>query len=148
MLSHSEGTDRVADPYRCCFGFKHTIVNLSDHPAVTGEWLGEPLDFLGADYAGLHSSAAGRYQITKGTWLACKAALRLPDFTAACQDDAAILLIKQKGGLDLILAGRVGDAIEACRGVWASLPGSASGQPQRSLAQLINAYGNAGGSLA
>ncbi len=147
-ISHSEGTDRVAEPYRCCFGFKHTIFDLSDHPAVTGEWMGEPLDFLGAGYKGLHSSAAGRYQITKSTWLACQAVLKLRDFGNTAQDDAAILLIKDHHALDLVFAGRVGEAITACNRIWASLPGGKSGQPQKRFAELINAYGNAGGAFA
>ena len=41
MIASSEGTDRAADPYRVCFGYKHTIADLGDHPAITGEWKGE-----------------------------------------------------------------------------------------------------------
>jgi muramidase (phage lysozyme) len=79
-ISHNEGTDRAPDPYRVCFGFKHTIADLWDHPAATGEWKGEPLDFLGPTYAGLISTAAGKYQITKHMWEALQAALNLADF--------------------------------------------------------------------
>lgn len=148
MISHSEGTDRVPDPYRCCFGFKHTIADMSDHPAVTGEWKGEQLDFLGPTYAGLISTAAGKYQITKHTWLALKEALNLPDFSAQSQDAAATLLIKQKGALDAINGGRVADAIALCHEVWASLPGSTSGQPQKTLASLVQYYTGNGGAFA
>lgn len=148
MISHSEGTDRAADPYRCCFAFKHTIVSLADHPAVTGEWHGEPLGFLGPEYVGKVSTAAGRYQIIKPTWLSLKARLRLPDFTGPSQDDGAIQLIKDHGALDLIFAGKITEAIHACRAEWASLPGSDSGQPQARLTDLVNAYGDAGGSFA
>lgn len=148
MISHSEGTDKAADPYRVVYGYKHTIADLRDHPAVTGEWMGESLESLGPAYKGLHSTAAGKYQITKPTWLGLQAILKLPDFTGPSQDDAAVQLIKNKHALDLVFAGRVGDAITACRSIWASLPGSNVGQPTRSFAELINAYGNAGGGFA
>jgi muramidase (phage lysozyme) len=148
MISHSEGTDRQIDPYRCCFGFRHIIQDLSDHPAVTGEWRGASLDFLGPSYLGKVSTAAGRYQLIKPTWLACKDALKLTDFTGASQDDAAVELIKQKGALNLVNGGQVAEAITLCHEVWASLPGSSSGQPQQTMAALIQSYGNAGGAFA
>lgn len=141
MVSHGEGTDKYPDPYRVVFGGAYTIVSLSDHPAVTGEW-------TGAHWKGGFSTAAGRYQLIKPTWLALQAILKLPDFTAPSQDDAAIQLIKEKGALDLIMAGQIGDAIAKCNSVWASLPGSDSGQPQAEIASLLNVYMNQGGSLA
>jgi muramidase (phage lysozyme) len=140
MVSHSEGTDRAADPYRCVFGFEHIISDLSDHPAVTGEW-------TGAHWAGGFSTAAGRYQLIKPTWLALQSILRLADFTAPSQDDAAIQLIKEKGALDLIMGGQVAEAIARCNGIWSSLPGSSSGQPQAEIADLLNTYMNDGGNL-
>jgi lysozyme len=148
MISASEGTDRVADPYRCCFGFKHTIQDLSNHPAVTGEWHGEPLDFLGPKYKGLVSTAAGRYQITRPTWGGIELVLRLPDFGQASQDAAATLLIKERGALNLVNSGMIAAAIRLCATEWASLPGNAGGQPQRTTDQLLAWYGNAGGALA
>lgn len=146
-ISHSEGTDKVSQPYRCCFAFRHTIIDLSDHP-YPNEWKGESLDFLGPTYAGLISTAAGKYQITHHTWQACQGALNLPDFSPQSQDAAATLLIKQKGALDAVNGGRVADAIALCHGVWASLPGSTSGQPQASLASLVSFYSANGGAYA
>lgn len=148
MLSHSEGTDRVQQSYRCCYGFIHTIIDMSDHPAVTGEWHGESLSNLGPAYAGLVSTAAGRYQLIKRTWLGCKAVLKLPDFEAASQDAAAIELIREAGALDLVNGGEVQDAIAKCSGIWASLPFSTAGQPRRALADLVSAYTSAGGAFA
>lgn len=154
MIAISEGTDRAPEPYRVCYGYKHTIKDLNYHPACPRppddavEWHGESLANLGPAYAGLVSTAAGKYQITKHTWQAIEAVLNLPDFTAPSQDDAAILLIKQKGALDMINGGRVADAINACHGIWASLPGSTSGQPQKSMATLVQAYTAAGGAFA
>lgn len=147
-IAHSEGTDKVADPYRCCFAFRHTIADLSDHPAATGEWKGESLDFLGPNYAGLISTAAGKYQITLHTWEALKGALNLPDFGPQSQDAAATLLIKQKKALDLVNGGQFAEAVSLCHGIWASLPGSTSGQPQNSLASLVANYTANGGGFA
>lgn len=147
-IRHSEGTDKYPDPYAVCFAGKFTIIDFSNHPAVLGTWHGEPLDFLGPAYVGKKSTAAGAYQIIKPTWLSLKAKLTLPDFTAPSQDDAAVQLIKEAHALDLVFAGRIGDAITACRGIWASLPGSSANQPQKSFAELINVYGNSGGGFA
>ena len=137
-IRHSEGTDCAPDPYRVVYGFALTLTNLTDHPAITGEWLGVQTKWG-------HTSAAGAYQIERLTWLECKAALNLHDFTASSQDDAAIFLIKQKGALALVNGGHIADAIILCRGIWASLPGGASGQPERQMAELVDAYTAAGG---
>ena len=148
MISHSEGTDRAPDPYRVCYGFTHTIADLSDHPAITGEWMGESLANLGPAYSGLVSTAAGRYQLIRGTWRTCKNILHLPDFTGPSQDAAAAELIREAGALALVNDGRIGDAISNCRHVWASLPGSDVGQPTRTFADLMGAYTKAGGAFA
>lgn len=148
MIAHSEGTDRAADPYRVCYSYRHTIKDLSDHPAITGEWPGESIASLGPAYAGKISTAAGKYQIIKPTWLTCKRALDLPDFSPASQDLAALYLIKRRGALDDIQAGYIAEAIAKCRNEWASLPGGDSGQPQRQLDALLAVFSNAGGFVA
>lgn len=152
MLAHSEGSERAADPYRVCYGFIHTIVDLSEHPAVSGEWKGEKLPdqtCINAGFSpGCISTAAGRYQITRPTWVRLKATLNLPNFGPAAQDDCAVQLIKERGALDLVNNGHVAQAVSLCHNEWASLPGSTSGQPQRTLTQLLGFYTNAGGVLA
>ncbi len=148
LIRFSEGTDKAPDPWAVCFGYKFTITDFSDHPAVLGTWHGEPLDFLGPAYVGKISTAAGAYQIIVGTWRTCKSILHLPDFTAPSQDAAATELIREHGALNLVNSGQVADAINKCHGIWASLPGSTSGQPQRSFADLIRAYTSAGGAFA
>lgn len=148
MIRHSEGTDRAADPYRVCYGFSHTIADLRDHPAITGEWMGESIASLGPQYIGKISTAAGAYQLIRPTWEGCKLRLGLPSFSAECQDDAALGLIKWRGGLAAIEAGDLQAAIASCAAEWASLPGSASGQPQAKLIALTQAYSQAGGQLA
>lgn len=148
MISASEGTDKYPDPYAVCFGGKFTITDFSDHPAVLQVWHGEPLDFLGPAYKGLVSTAAGRYQITKPTWLGAQMVLRLPNFGPASQDATAQLLIKERGALDAVNKGLIPLAIARCSTEWASLPGSAAGQPQRHIDELLAWYQNAGGALA
>jgi len=157
MVSHSEGTDRAADPYRVVYGYKHEIHDLAYHPAEvrpdgTCEWHGEKLPDAMCIAAGLHppcvSTAAGRYQITKGTWLRLKGILVLKNFGPDAQDDCGVQLIKEHGALDLIFAGEVAAAISKCSSEWASLPGNQAGQPQRTFAQLLNVYSSSGGGFA
>ena len=152
MIASSEGTDRAADPYRVCYGYKHTIADLSDHPANTGEWKGERLSDAMCKGAGLSpgcvSTAAGRYQMIRRTWDGCARALGLSDFTGPSQDAAAVYLVKQRGALDDVQAGRIADAIDKCRREWASLPGADYGQPERRLTALLDTFTNAGGNLA
>ena len=152
MIAFAEGTQRAADPYRVTFGYRHTIADLSDHPAITGEWKGERLSDAMCRGAGLSpgcvSTAAGRFQIIRPTWAACKKALNLPDFGPASQHAAAVYLIKQRGALDAVVAGDVAQAVDLCRAEWASLPGNGAGQPQRRMDELMAAYESAGGVLA
>jgi muramidase (phage lysozyme) len=147
MIAVSEGTARAPNPYAVTFGYKYTITDFADHP-YPKYWKGEPLDFLGPTYAGLISTAAGKYQLTKHTWEALQGALGLPDFGKQSQDDGAQLLIKQKGATDLINGGQIVDAIGLLHSLWASLPGSTSGQPQANMANLLKAYSDSGGAYA
>lgn len=78
---------------------------------------------------GITSSAAGAYQILSGTWDEMRAKYGLPDFSPASQDIAAVGLIKRRGALGDVLAGRFDSAIAKCNREWASLPGSPYGQP-------------------
>ena len=157
MIAVSEGTEREPDPYRTCFGKQHVIHDLAYHPHETRsdgtrEWDGERLEDHQCEAVGLKpgciSSAAGRYQLILPTWLRLKAKLSLHNFGPDAQDDACVQLLKECGALDLIFAGRVGDAIPLCHSDWASLPGSTAKQPITPFASLINAYASAGGAFA
>lgn len=148
LIEFAEGTARNGrDPYRTCYAYKHTVRDYRDHPSVTGEWDGEPLDNLGPRYAGQKSTAAGRYQIIKPTWLRAKAALGLPDFSPASQDRAALWLIQQRNALDDVCAGRIGAACGKCAREWASFPASTAGQPTHRLDHLLARFTAAGGVL-
>lgn len=150
LIAYSEGTTaRGGDSYRVCYGYSHTIQSMADHPAVTGEWRGLPLSDAMCKGAGMRpgcvSTAAGRYQMIRPTWLTCKRALGLPDFSPDSQDRAALYLITKRGALDDVKAGRIAAAIDKCRAEWASLPGAGYGQPERRLSALLAAYSDAGG---
>lgn len=146
-------TGRALDPYRVCYGYAHTVKDMSDHPALTGEWKGERLPADMCRRAGYpngvcYSSAAGAYQIIKPTWVRLKARLGLTDFGPGSQDLAAIDLIRSRGALSDVLAGRFDAAVRKCSVEWASLPGNLAGQPQRRRDDLVTAFVGAGGTVA
>jgi muramidase (phage lysozyme) len=151
-IAKSEGTAGKPDPYRVCFGYRHTVENMADHPAVTREWMGEPLSdhvCAGAGLgAGCVSTAAGKFQIVKKTWIAVKNKLQLPDFSPASQDRAAIELLRQRGALGPLARGDFAGAVAAAKKEWASLPGAGYGQGERTIAWLTARYQEAGGMLA
>lgn len=152
LIRYAEGTDKVADPYRVCYGYKHTIVSLDEHPAISGEWMGEKLSDAMCRNAGQKpgcvSTAAGAYQLIRPTWRGIRDRLRLTDFSPASQDRAALYLITNCGALDDVLRGRVQTAVAKCSREWASLPGNLAKQPQRRKDDLLAAFEGAGGVLA
>lgn len=152
MIQQAEGTAGRGDPYRVCYGYRHTLQSFADHPANTGEWRGERLSDAMCRNAGLGpgcvSTAAGAYQIIRGTWNTIRGRLGLPDFSPAAQDQAAIELIRSRGALEDVKAGRIVAAIDKCRNEWASLPGNYAKQGQRSVQTLLAWYQNNGGYTA
>lgn len=146
-----EGTDR-GDPARVCYGYRHTVRDLSDHPAVTGEWKGEVLPdgmCAAAGYGpGCVSTAAGAYQFIKPTWVSLKRKLGLPDFSRASQDRACDELLKQCGAYSKILSGDIAGAVVSARKIWASLPGAGYGQGERSMTWVLAKFTDAGGVVA
>jgi lysozyme len=163
-IAHGEGVNGVldaagnpVDPYRVCYAKRHVIQDMTYHPHQlrpngTREWAGEKLTDAQCAGAGLHpgcvSTAAGRYQLTWGTFERLQDILRVPDFTPGSQDDCAVQLLKEVGALDFINAGDFGRAVPLCAHLWASFPGNTAGQPQRSFAELARAYSDAGGMFA
>lgn len=152
-IAWAEGTDRAADPYRVCYAYKHTIRDLADHPANSGEWSGEPLtpqQCAGAGHGpGCVSTAAGRYQIIRPTWNAARRALGLIDFGPDSQDRAAVWLIDRRDALDAVKRGDVREAMTLCKTEWASLPGANyAGQSMRTESDLVAVFERAGGFTA
>lgn len=151
-ISSAEGTASQPDPYRVCFGYSHLIGNFAEHPAITGEWTGKRLSDAMCSGAGLGagcvSTAAGKYQIIKRTWIGLRDKLGLKDFSPASQDAAAVELLRQRGALGPLQRGDFAGAVAAARKEWASLPGAGYGQGERSIAWLTAKFQEAGGVLA
>lgn len=152
LVRFSEGTDRAMNPWAVVFGYGQEITDFSDHPAVTGEWRGKRLadDMCrNAGYSpGCVSTAAGAYQMIRPTWVSLRNRLGLGDFSPASQDAAALELVRSRGALQDVYAGRIEAAIRKCRQEWASLPGNSARQGQRAVGDLLAAYQLNGGSFA
>ena len=84
----------------------------------------------------LNSTAAGRYQITKGTW----ESLGGGSFDPHSQDLAAVKLLKGLGATDDLQNLDLDGAIDKANGPWASLPGSKNNQPTVSRDKFKTIY--------
>ena len=138
MIAFAEGT-AGENGYYVMFG-GGLMTSLADHPRRL---------FTFTNLAGqqLRTTAAGRYQFLARTWDTLKARLGLPDFGPASQDAAAIELIRERGALPDVYAGRLTTAITKVATIWASLPGAGYNQPERKLTSLATAYQAAGGNF-
>jgi lysozyme len=134
MIRRGEGTTGP-NGYRTLFGGR-LFDSYAKHPnvAVTG--------------GGLTSTAAGAYQILFRTWAEISALYGLTDFTPGSQDIAAVALIKRRGALADVMAGRWQTAIAKCAKEWASLPGSPYGQPTISMQTALQVIADNGGVMA
>lgn len=142
MLRYAEGTSGPQG-YHTLFG-GGTFLELDTHPQVRFYETSDNFIRNGRlDY----TTAAGAYQETFTTWRRLSSALGTSDFSPATQDAHAIELIREKGALDLVRAGRFEEAVAAVAGIWASLPGAPYGQPTRSLAQVRDVYAAHGGAF-
>jgi muramidase (phage lysozyme) len=134
MIQYSEGT-AGPNAYRTLYG-GGLFSDFSWHPNTrVSKW-------------GLTSTAAGAYQILFKTWTEIQQKLKLPDFSPANQDRVAIELIRRRGALEDVIAGRFAQAIIKCQKEWASLPGAGYGQKENSTNNLLAVYKMAGGSMA
>jgi len=152
LIAFAEGTSREKDPYRVCYGYRHVIQDLANHPTITGEWAGEKLSDEMCRKAGFNpgckSTAAGKYQIIRPTWMGLKKKLFLKDFGPVSQDRACLELLRSADALDDIHAGKLPEAVRKARSVWASLPGAGYGQPERRITDLQAIFIKSGGILA
>lgn len=131
MIAWAEGTSG-SNGYRMLFG-GGLFDSFADHPRIY------------VPFRNTSSSAAGRYQILARTWDGLQGKLGLPDFSPDSQDAAALELIRERGALNDVRAGRVTQAIAKVSKVWASLPGAGYDQPERNLSALRGVYAQAGG---
>lgn len=138
MLAFAEGTSGP-DGYRTRFGGA-LFDSYADHPRIY-------TDFTNYRGEKLRSSAAGRYQFLVKTWDTLKRRLGLPDFGPESQDRAALELIRERGALNDVRAGRFAAAVAKVAPVWASMPGAGYAQPEKKLSTLVAQYQAAGGNL-
>lgn len=94
------------------------------------------------------SPTPGGGQTRVDTWDRIKRKLRLADFRPEAQDAAALELIRERGAMADVDAGRFAQAVAKVAKEWASLPGAGYGQRERSIIALEAAYLAAGGRLA
>lgn len=139
MLAHAEGTDRFGDQggYNVLVGGT-LFRSYADHPR-RAVWLPK---------YGIYSTAAGRPQFLERTWDDLVDRYGYPNFTPGNQDAGAKQLIRQCKALQLVHDGHVRAAIQACRRIWASLPGAGYGQRELAIEKLIEVYRRAGGNMA
>lgn len=131
LIRTGEGT---ADDngYRRMYGGR-LFDSFADHPRVkitAGNWT---------------STAAGAYQFLSRTWDECRRALSLGDFSPPNQDLAAVYLIKRRGALADVMAGRFESAIRKTNKEWASLPESPYGQPTLTMGRAFDVLAANGG---
>jgi muramidase (phage lysozyme) len=135
-----EGTARYGDNgYNVMFGGR-LFDSYADHPRQY---------FPFTDRAGntRRTSAAGRYQFIVPTWDSLAARLQLPDFGPDSQDAAAVELIREKGALADVQAGRLAMATAKVATIWASLPGAGANQHEGPYQSLVAAFQAGGGLL-
>ena len=135
MLAWSEGTIGKGDD-----GYNDIV----DPAGFFSDYSAHP-NLMVQGNARIKSSAAGRYQLLSRYYEPYRKQLGLPDFSPVSQDKIAIQQIKERKAYQLIIAGKITDAISRCSNIWASLPGNTYGQRQHKLADLIRIYQRFGG---
>jgi len=145
MIRAAEGTDPNPygmDPYTITYGYQHVIQSFADHPTNLGEW--GPVSGPSGP-----TSAAGAYQIVQTTWNSVILS-RLGDigFSPGAQDRAAQELLRVRGALADVRAGRFTQAINKLGKEWASLPSATVNQPRITLDKASQIYADAGGAFA
>ncbi|MEY3464077.1 MAG: hypothetical protein RLZZ468_1855 [Cyanobacteriota bacterium] len=135
-IRYAEGTWRNGhvDGYRMLYG-GGLFQRLDRHPDVV----------VRSRYA---SAAAGAYQFMPSTWQTVASRLRLTSFEPHNQDQAALHLIRLRGGLSLLdRQGLSRELVARLAPEWASLPtrsgGSYYGQPVKDFGELQQFYGEA-----
>ncbi|MBH1391824.1 glycoside hydrolase family 104 protein [Stenotrophomonas maltophilia] len=150
MLAWSEGTS--TSPATKNQGYDVIVTGSDRVPEIFTDYSVHPFSrgrkSKAINRKGLTSNASGRYQFMLKDYAHYCALLKLPDFGPLSQDLWAIQLIRERRALPLIQAGRITDAIQAVRNIWASLPGAGYGQPEHALEKLLAAYSKAGGAVA
>jgi lysozyme len=138
MIAYAEGTNGP-NGYQTLFG-GGLFASYADHPR-------QFKSFTNGKGEKLRTSAAGRYQFLSKTWDTLAGRLDLPDFSPTSQDSAALELIRERGAINDVRAGRTEQAIAKVSKIWASMPGAGYAQPERKINQLLAQFVGAGGTL-
>lgn len=150
MLAWSEGTS--TSPATKNNGYDVIVTGIDKKPEIFTDYSDHPFNkgrpSKKINSKGLTSNASGRYQFMLRDWAHYKGLLNLPDFGSEAQDKWAMQLIKERRALQDIEAGKIAQAINNCRNIWASLPGAGYGQPEHKVDRLLAQYKAAGGKLA
>lgn len=141
MTRLCEGTEGI-NGYRMMFG-KKLFNGFEAHPNVL-------VKFKRLDGGESKTTAAGAYQFLFRTWEMVRVRLGLSSFSPINQDRAAIELIRLRGALVDVKAGRWLDAVRKCSPEWASLPFAPAeySQPKRDVEYARQAYLSNGGKLS
>jgi len=141
LIAFSEGTS--TSPITQNDGYDVIVTGING-PSVFTDYSHHPFELGGAVTVRavplLMSSAAGRYQLLSRYWRVYKDQLGLPDYSPASQDAVAIQQIKERHGIDPIMAGNVEGAIAACSNIWASFPNNNYGQGGKTMPELLAKY--------
>ena len=114
----------------------NTFADYSAHPFAAGR----PPIVVRTRPKLIESTASGRYQITLPTWKELTATWQSKLFSPQAQDAGALELLAQCHATDLIMAGKITAAIEACCETWASFPGNSYGQGGHTVEWLLEKY--------
>lgn len=138
MLSHAEGTiGRGDDGYNVIVG-----------GALFSDYADHPRKRVHLPKLGIRSTAAGRYQFLARTWDELARQCGLSDFSPRSQDIAAIRMLRWARAFDEIQAGKISEAINLCRKLWASLPSAGYGQREVGIDELLKVYASRGGVIS
>lgn len=134
LIRHGEGT-LGENGYRTIFGGQ-LFTGWADHPRIkVTKW-------------GHTSTAAGAYQFLSEVWDETRRFMKLPDFSPATQDLAAVGRMAARGVLDEVVAGDVRAALNQLSYEWASLPPKRyKGQGKISTEQAVRLFVGYGGKL-
>ena len=145
MIAKSEGTKGVGDD-----GYNVVVGGSLFH-----DYSKHPNERVWLPNLGIHSTAAGRFQILFHNWDVYRKQLDLENkqkypegaFGKQAQIAIALQMISERHALADIDAGRFDVAVGKCSKTWASLPGNDYGQRINPIGELRSFYITAGGIL-
>lgn len=146
MLRYGEGTSGPQG-FRVVFGGGH-FLGPDGLPDTFDDFKDHPRKVITRTFKNgvrVSSTAAGAYQYLSKTWDGLVAQYGFNDFSPRNQDLGAVALVKGRGALEDIKAGRFEVAVQKCNKEWASLPGSPYGQPVVTMAEARAHYEKHGG---